>query len=58
MTMELKNIDISEYIISSKKELFYEQKKTLDTFLSRGAITKAQYEKSLGDLSEKMGCRA
>ena len=30
--------------------LFEEQKKTLDLFLERGAITKAQYDKSLGDL--------
>lgn len=38
-----------------KKELFLAQKKTLDTFLATGAITRAQYDKSLGDLIEKMG---
>ena len=38
-----------------KKELYLRQKELLDTFLSRGAITKAQYEKSLGDLTRKMG---
>lgn len=38
-----------------KKELYLRQKELLDTFLSRGAITKAQYEKSLGDLTLKMG---
>ena len=38
-----------------KKQLFLLQKKTLDTFLDRGAITKAQYDKSLGDLIVKMG---
>ena len=38
-----------------KKELFLRQKKTLDLFLERNAISKAQYDKSLGDLVEKMG---
>lgn len=38
-----------------KKELFYRQKHTLDLFLERNAITKRQYDKSLGDLIEKMG---
>lgn len=38
-----------------KKELFRKQKKTLDLFLERNAISKAQYDKSLGDLIEKMG---
>ena len=35
-------------------KLFYDQKKLLDTFLAHGAITKAQYNKSLGDLKIKM----
>ena len=38
-----------------KHELFLAQKKLLDEFLAHGAITPAQYEKSLGDLREKMG---
>ena len=38
-----------------RKKLFLSQKQTLDTFLANGAITKAQYDKSLGDLIEKMG---
>ena len=38
-----------------KQQLFLNQKKTLDLFLERGAISKAQYDKSLGDLREKMG---
>ena len=38
-----------------KQQLFLNQKKTLDIFLENGAITKAQYDKSLGDLREKMG---
>ena len=40
-----------------KKELFLRQKQTLDLFLDRGAISKKQYNKSLGDLIEKMGMR-
>ena len=35
--------------------LFLSQKQTLDSFLERGAITRAQYEKSLLDLRVKMG---
>ena len=38
-----------------KKQLFLNQKQTLDAFLSRGAISQQQYDKSLGDLREKMG---
>ena len=38
-----------------KKQLFLNQKQLLDTFLEKGAITQAQYNKSLGDLQEKMG---
>ena len=38
-----------------KRELYLEQKQTLDTFLEHHAITKAQYDKSLGDLTAKMG---
>ena len=38
-----------------KKTLYLRQKRILDDFLERGAITKAQYDKSFGDLTEKMG---
>mgnify|MGYP003302894348 CR=1 FL=1 len=38
-----------------KRKLFFEQKKTLDLFLEKGAISRAQYEKSYGDLKLKMG---
>jgi hypothetical protein len=38
-----------------KRQLFLQQKQTLDTFLATGAITKAQYDKSLNCLIEKMG---
>ena len=37
-----------------KKELFLRQKNTLDLFLERNAISREQYDKSLGDLKEKM----
>lgn len=37
------------------KQLFLKQKNLLETFLERNAISKAQYEKSLGDLRDKMG---
>lgn len=38
-----------------KKQLFLEQKQTLELFLERGAISQAQYDKSFGDLKTKMG---
>ena len=38
-----------------KLQLFLNQKQTLDLFLERKAISQAQYNKSLGDLREKMG---
>ena len=38
-----------------KAQLFLSQKKTLDLFLEKGAISPVQYHKSLGDLREKMG---
>ena len=41
--------------LSKKRELFLNQKKTLDIFLANGAITLAQYDKSYGDLVRLMG---
>ena len=38
-----------------KKQLFLKQKELLDTFLERNAISQSQYDKSLGDLRDKMG---
>ena len=38
-----------------KRELYLRQKQLLDTFLAHGAISKAQYDKSFGDLTAKMG---
>ena len=37
------------------RKLYLDQKHTLDVFLANGAITKEQYDKSLGDLTRKMG---
>lgn len=39
-----------------KKRVLYEkQKKLLDDFLERNAISKTQYDKSLHNMTEKMG---
>ena len=38
-----------------KVELYRCQKKTLDTFLEKKAISQEQYDKSLGDLRNLMG---
>lgn len=38
-----------------KKQLFLKQKNLLDTFLEKHAISQEQYDKSLGDLRDKMG---
>ena len=38
-----------------KIDLYLRQKKMLEDFLERNAISKAQFDKSLGDLTEKMG---
>ncbi len=37
------------------RQLYYQQKRLLDTFLSHHTISKEQYDKSLGDLTAKMG---
>ena len=38
-----------------RHRLFLSQKQTLDSFLERGAISRARHEKSLYDLRTKMG---
>ena len=38
-----------------KKQLFLNQKQTLELFLERGAISQAQFDKSYNDLRTKMG---
>lgn len=39
----------------TKRELYDRQIAMLDRFLASGAITKAQYDKSAGDLTRLMG---
>ncbi len=36
-------------------QLYFDQKQTLDLFLERGAISREQYEKSLGELTARLG---
>ena len=54
--MEVKN---KEWTVLSYEEkthqLYLQQKALLDQFLERGAITQAQHDKSLHDLTVKMG---
>jgi hypothetical protein len=38
-----------------KRDLYFRQKHLLDTFLEHGAISRAQYDQSLGDLAAGMG---
>ena len=38
-----------------KVQLYLKQKKMLEDFLERGAISRPQFDKSLRDLTEKMG---
>lgn len=40
-----------------KIQLYKNQKNTLDLFLERNAISREQYDKSLHDLTEKMGMK-
>ena len=52
-------IDREQYTALLRAEqnhlLYLKQKALLETFLEKGAISRAQYEKSLHDLTEKMG---
>ncbi len=53
---DLEKADWSSLTYEDKNRLlFLRQKKTLDMFLERGAISQAQHDKSLHDLIEKMG---
>ena len=54
--MEAENKNWSALSYEEKNhQLFLKQKALLDGFLERGAISKAQHDKSLHDLIEKMG---
>ena len=53
------NIEWSSLSYEEKnRQLFLRQKKTLDMFLERGAISLAQHDQSLHDLIEKIGMQA
>ncbi len=41
----------------TNEQLYYEQVELLKTFLERGAISRAQYDKSFHDLTEKMNMK-
>ena len=54
--MDISDKEYSQLTAEEKKiRLYLSQKKLLDDFLERNAISKAQYDKSLSDLTEKMG---
>lgn len=56
MEIQFESNNLSKLSKDEKKQyLFKKQKQTLDDFLARNAISKRQYDKSLGDLKEKMG---
>lgn len=56
--MNLEKTALADLSPEEKKvQLFLNQKQTLDLFLERGAISQTQYNKSLGDLREKMGVK-
>ncbi len=55
MIDKMQNNNLNNPEKNQKLDLFLRQKETLDLFLERGAITQAQYDKSFGDLKEKMG---
>ena len=59
MDVNIENKKWSSLTYEEKNRLlFLRQKKTLDMFLERGAISQAQHDKSLHDLIEKMGMQA
>lgn len=51
---ESHNLDSMTYA-EKNHFLFLKQKAMLDTFLAHGAITQAEHDKSLHDLTVKMG---
>ena len=52
----MNSVDLKDHE-EQKKEIFRSQKQLLDTFLEHGAISRTQYDKSLGDLILKMGIK-
>ena len=59
MDVNIGNKEWSSLTYEEKNRLlFLRQKKTLDMFLERGAISQAQHDKSFHDLIEKIGMEA
>ena len=59
MDVNIGNKEWSSLTYEAKNRLlFLRQKKTLDMFLERGAISQAQHDKSFHDLIEKIGMEA
>ena len=57
--MDIENADWATLTYEEKNHvLFLRQKKTLELFLERGAISQAQHDKCLHDLIDKMGMAA
>ena len=55
MADDLEQVDWQNLSTEEKnKQLFLKQKRLLDTFRDKHAISQAQYDKSLADLREKM----
>ena len=51
----MKTDEWSELTYEGKnRQLYLEQKELLEMFLKRGAISQAQFDKSMHDLTEKM----
>ena len=58
MNKRIENAEWSSLSYEEKKEvLFLSQKRTLDQFMERGAISREQHDKSLHDLTKKMVVR-
>ena len=59
MDVNIGNKEWSSLTYEEKNRLlFLRQKKTLDMFLERGAISQAQHDKRFHDLMEKIGMEA
>ena len=56
MGTNIENQEYSTMTLAEKNHFLYlKQKAMLDTFLAKGAITQAEHDKSLHDLTVKMG---
>ena len=56
MDIKTENQDNTPLTLAEKNHFLYlKQKAMLDTFLAKGAITQAEHDKSLHDLTVKMG---